>query len=98
VTAYQPYLREARTSSKRLMARTVGTPRELSHPQLTEAYYVVKLAIKLGWLRREPCAVCGVSSAEAHHADYAKPLMVRWLCRLHHRRHHARLGRSERAL
>lgn len=32
--------------------------------------------------------------ANAHHDDYAKPLEVRWLCALHHQRHHADTGQE----
>lgn len=40
---------------------------------------------KLGWfvrcgkIERQPCA-CGAEKAQAHHADYSKPLEVTWLC------------------
>ncbi len=32
-----------------------------------------------------PCYVCGGSEVQAYHEDYAKPLEVTWLCRVHHR-------------
>lgn len=37
----------------------------------------------------QPCEVCGSEIVDAHHDDYSKPLDVRWLCPLHHRRLHA---------
>jgi len=45
-------------------------------------------AIKTGKLIRLPCEVCGNQKSEAHHDDYTKPLQVRWLCNIHHKRHH----------
>lgn len=39
-------------------------------------------------LKRQPCEICGVTKAEAHHDDYNKPLEVRWLCFKHHREWH----------
>lgn len=43
----------------------------------------------------QPCEVCGVAPwdgyrriVEAHHEDYAQPLLVRWLCPPCHRAHH----------
>lgn len=69
--------------------RTVGTPRELANPYLDEVHYVVNQARSLGWLTAQPCEVCGAPKAEAHHDDYDQPFLIRWLCRLHHRRHHA---------
>ena len=53
-----------------------------------EAYHVVLQAKRFGWLKREPCAICGSPKSEGHHDDYTKPLRVRWLCRLHHRQAH----------
>ena len=37
----------------------------------------------------QPCEICGKEKTNAHHDDYNKPLDVRWLCVLHHRRFHA---------
>ena len=40
-----------------------------------------------GKLLPEPCSVCHDPSAQKHHDDYGKPLLVRWLCRVCHREH-----------
>jgi hypothetical protein len=45
-------------------------------------------AIRDGRLIQSPCEVCGKHKVHAHHDDYAKPLEVRWLCALHHRKLH----------
>jgi hypothetical protein len=45
-------------------------------------------AFKLGNLVRKRCEICGRENAQAHHDDYSKPLEVRFLCGLHHRRFH----------
>jgi sterol desaturase/sphingolipid hydroxylase (fatty acid hydroxylase superfamily) len=50
------------------------------------------VAIKTGKLIRLPCEICGAPKTDAHHDDYAKPLEIRWLCRSHHREHHAKFG------
>jgi hypothetical protein len=42
---------------------------------------------KRGKLKPEPCEVCG-DIAQMHHADYNKPLLVRWFCRPHHLKLH----------
>ena len=52
-------------------------------------YQDVKRALRSGELVREACETCGEIAVEAHHADYSKPLEVRWLCRSCHRRYHA---------
>jgi hypothetical protein len=53
-----------------------------------KARTAVSNAIRDGKLVRLPCGVCG-AKAEAHHADYSKPLDVVWLCKRHHSRIHA---------
>lgn len=48
----------------------------------------VKYAIKTGKIVAKKCEVCSSGNTEAHHDDYAKPLIIRWLCREHHRSLH----------
>ena len=58
---------------------------------LTSAWQKVSRAIRNGCLEKVmKCEICrsGIK-VEAHHDDYSKPLDVRWLCSLHHHRHHA---------
>lgn len=54
------------------------------------AHLEVEAALRRGDLVKGPCEVCGTSEGriDAHHDDYDQPLEVRWLCRLHHVRHH----------
>ena len=37
-------------------------------------------AVKTGKIEKKPCE-CGNEKSLAHHEDYAKPLVVEWLCR-----------------
>lgn len=38
-----------------------------------------------GLITPKPCEVSGCNNkSEKHHDDYSKPLVVRWLCRIHH--------------
>lgn len=49
------------------------------------AHSAVARAVRSGLLVRQPCAICGsAENVDAHHADYAKPLEVSWLCETHH--------------
>lgn len=66
------------------------------NPEKVEARKTVARALKAGTLVRMPCYVCGIEHGqrrsdgsrvrvEGHHADYGRPLEVRWLCGDHHR-------------
>lgn len=52
----------------------------------------VRKALRTGALVKGPCERCGSLKVEAHHADYAQPLVVRWLCQPHHREADIELG------
>ena len=70
---------------------------QLRYPERAKARVAVAQAIKRGQLVRQPCAQCGDTNSQAHHPDYSKPLLVEWLCGLHHRATH-QVGRSENAI
>lgn len=55
----------------------------------------VHTALLNGTLERQPCDVCGDQNVNAHHDDYSKPLVVRWLCRRHHGVIHQRINPVE---
>lgn len=52
------------------------------------AHQQVYYAVKNGALEREPCKVCQSPATEGHHTDYSQPLVVVWLCKLHHEQEH----------
>jgi len=52
------------------------------------AHIICGNAIRDGRLTKMPCEVCGELIVDAHHDDYEKPMVVRWLCHLHHSEHH----------
>lgn len=56
-----------------------ATPRERA-----DANAAVAKALRDGILTQQPCSDCGREPAVAHHEDYARPLDVVWLCRVHH--------------
>lgn len=45
-------------------------------------------AVRDGRIEKYPCEVCGATKVQAHHDDYSKPLIVRWLCFNCHKKHH----------
>jgi len=71
------------------------------HPDRERAHYAVRAAVLGGLLRRpDRCEGCGrPAPVVAHHADYARPLDVEWLCRWCHARRHVdeRLNRRAHA-
>jgi hypothetical protein len=54
--------------------------RRQRHPDRYRAYSAVGNAVRDGRLIKQPCCYCGAVDTEAHHADYSKPLDVRWVC------------------
>lgn len=58
------------------------------HPEKTLAHALVRYELDTGRMKRLPCEVCKNKRANAHHDDYSKPLLVRWLCTKHHIEHH----------
>lgn len=77
--------------------RQTETSHRMRHlyPEKEAARRQVRSAIASGSLTRLSCEVCGAPEVEAHHDDYSRPLDVRWLCRVHHREHHARATSAE---
>jgi hypothetical protein len=61
-----------------------------AHPRAVWAHVALQSGLRRGLVTKQACEVCGKPKAEAHHDDYSRPLEVRWLCRAHHKAHHAR--------
>jgi len=59
------------------------------NPEKYLAHIAVQRALASGDLMKGSCEICGDLAVDAHHADYRRPLEVRWLCRQHHVRLHA---------
>ncbi len=64
------------------------------HPEKDKANRAVANALRSGHLiRPDSCSMCDSSGLlHAHHADYAKPLEVEWLCPLHHKYRQSQAG------
>lgn len=67
------------SSSKHQKARRARCPEKF------KARSAVSNALRDRRLKRGACEVCGSLRVQAHHADYSKPLDVRWLCFKCHR-------------
>lgn len=65
-----------------------------THPLANRARNVLAHAIRTGRVDRPAqCERCArACKPEGHHADYAKPLDVQWLCRSCHQRRHCEMG------
>ena len=57
----------------------------MRHPEKYTARNILNNAVRDGRVIKYPCEVCGDAKSQGHHADYSKPLEVRWLCFKHHR-------------
>lgn len=69
--------------------------RRSNRPGRTKCAYAVSNAIRDGRLIKQACEVCGNEKSQAHHDDYRRPLVVRWLCRKHHLEHHGKTSREK---
>lgn len=63
------------------------------NPKAYWAHQALRSGIARGLVTPQPCEECGDPKAEGHHPDYDRPLVVRWLCRRHHKQEHAK-GRA----
>ena len=57
-------------------------------PNKYRAHNALNNAIRDGKITKSPCEICGSIKSVAHHDDYRKPLIVRWLCQSHHKQWH----------
>jgi hypothetical protein len=62
-----------------------------ANPKAVWAARCLRSALRRGLIERGVCEVCGDPQTDGHHEDYDKPMVVRWLCRKHHRAAHAAL-------
>lgn len=47
------------------------------------------MLVARGTLIRQPCEKCQNPDSEAHHDDYSKPRVIKWLCRKCHLQYHS---------
>lgn len=59
-----------------------------NNPIKLKAQYKARLALRYGRIKKERCIVCGDINAVMHHPNYRKPLVIMWLCKIHHRQVH----------
>jgi hypothetical protein len=79
----------SRNPDRKAKAYSYGAASRRRHPDRYSARNAVNNAVRDGRLTRLPCEVCGeTDGVEAHHEDYSRPLVVRWLCFAHHRETH----------
>ena len=62
------------------------------NPKKRSAHKVVEGMVRRGELSISPCEDCGSLTVHAHHDDYEKPSVVRWLCSKHHKKWHSENG------
>lgn len=71
------------TFAHRPKRRNPGQTRQQRDPIRRKAQDALHQAVRSGKIKRPgACEACGVACRpEGHHADYAEPLVVVWLCR-----------------
>lgn len=84
------YQRKRRADNPGLKTKEYAEWRK-QKPEAYKAHRQVQYALKKGEIKKMPCEKCGEKRryrVHAHHDDYAKPLLVRWLCVVHHKEVH----------
>src|SRR5690349_19563729 len=61
----------------------IGRESYQRHKKEAYARATVNYFLRLGRITKKPCH-CGSKEVEAHHPNYDKPLLIKWLCRPHH--------------
>lgn len=79
-----------RTAAGRLAQKKSDDRQKQVHPERIRARQLVAEALRSGRLKKRPCEKCGSRNVHAHHEDYSRPLVVKWLCEEHHRQIHKR--------
>lgn len=76
-------LRRKFPDRKEKLKQYLKTYRE-KFPSKLKCIKVVRLNLRKGKIKKQPCCECGNKKSQAHHEDYRKPLSVIWLCAKHH--------------
>jgi len=79
------------TPERRKMKLVWQRNHRIRNPGKASARDALLWAIETGKIERQPCSVCGCKKSEGHHADYSRPLDVKWLCRVHHMEEHGKM-------
>lgn len=61
------------------------------YPERIKANRILNRAVKTGEIIKQACEVCEEPKTVAHHDDWSKPLVVKWLCEVHHKARHKQL-------
>lgn len=88
---YQRQLETSKEWKKANRERHAELARAYRHrnPEKLQAQNRLNYAVRSGVLERKPCEECGTANrVHAHHHDYSKPLDVRWLCYVCHKKAH----------
>ena len=70
----------------------IGRAYVANNPKKRSAHKVVEKMIRLGEISIMPCESCQSVTVHAHHDDYDKPKLIRWLCSKHHKEWHKENG------
>ena len=65
------------------------------NPEKLKIENILQNAVRSGKLKRKPCEVCGKEKTHGHHENYNEPLLVNWLCAVHHKEIHKKIKGSK---
>lgn len=100
IPAYDVLRRRRRAAQLVALPAPAAEPGKLRDPQHVAARAAVRDALRRGSLvRPTACQGCGaLAPLQAHHVDYARPLIVAWFCRDCHERAGREIRRRARVI
>ena len=90
IVDFEESQRAKRSRAQRMRDLRLRKKGDELYEKMVAAHKAVADAVKDGSLIRENCVICGRIDTDGHHDDYDQPLVVRWLCKKHHRKEHSK--------
>lgn len=83
----QRFMDKNRKRERRKLGIEKGHYQKYIKPHLQEQYarQILNNSLKIGLIKKKPCAICGIKLVHAHHPDHKKPFEIIWLCPSHHK-------------